>query len=300
MREVVMVRKILITIVFVITSGILLGCQGGTTTPPVVYSQYELEYKLISNFGEAFYCDPDLYPVARLGQEEQNALEQFSTIRNNQEEFSAILKQLGLQEKADYTTDEKVLIYREHKKLIQAVQMTVSRDTYNFTLRVGEGQGERIEGTITKSGQIKVTKREISFNTCPICLSAGTLIVTPDGPVPVEQLHKGMSIWTIDESGQRVATEVTDTVSTPVPAFSQLVRITLNDGRVVTASPGHPTVEGQVLGAYQVGDMLDGALIIMVERIAYDNSTTYDVLPSGPTGLYWANGILLRSTLWKR
>jgi hypothetical protein len=295
------VWKFFIMVIFVITLAILLGCQGGTTTPPVTYSQYELEYKLISYFSSPlFYCDPDLYPVARLGQEEQNALEQFSTIRNNQDEFSAILKQLGLQEKAGYTTDEKVLIYREHKKLTSAIQMTASGGTYNFALRVGEGQGERIEGTVTESGQIKVTNREASFNTCPICLSVGTLIDTPDGQVQVEQLHKGMSIWTIDESGRRVAVVVMDTVSAPVPALFQMVRITLNDGRVVTAASGHPTAEGQVLGDYQTGDTLDGALVIMVERVICDNSMTYDILPSGSTGLYWANGVLLRSTLWNR
>jgi len=294
-----MVRKIFITIVFIITFGILSGCQGGTSTPPVEYTQFELEYRLMSNFGDVFYCDPDLYPVARLGQEEQNAIEQFPTVRSNQEEFSAILKQLGLQEKVEYNTDEKVLIYREHKKLTLAIQMTTSGDTYSFTLRVGEGQGERIEGTITKSGKIKVTNRETSLNTCPICLSVGTLIDTPDGPVPVEQLQKGMSIWTTDESGRRIVAVIMDTASTPVPALFQLVRITLSDGRVVTASLGHPTSEGRVLGDYQTGDILDGALIIIVERVAYDNSMTYDVLPSGPTGQYWANGILLRSTLWK-
>jgi hypothetical protein len=294
-----MVWKFFIAVIFFIAFVILPGCQGGTTTTPVTYSQYELEYRLISNFGEAFYCDPDYYPVARLGQEEQNALEQFPVIRSNQAEFSAILKHIDLVDKSEYTTEEKILIYREHKELTLAVQMTVSGDAYNFTLRVGEGQGERIDGVITKSGKITVTNRETSFNTCPICLASGTLIDTPDGPVSVEQLHQGMSIWTIDESGRRVVAIVTDTASTPVPALFQMVRITLNDGRVVTASPGHPTVEGRALGAYRMGDILDGAIIIMVERVSYNGNVTYDILPSGSTGLYWANGVLLRSTLWK-
>ena len=33
----------------------------------------ELKYHLISYFGGVFYCDPDFYPVARQGQEEQRA-----------------------------------------------------------------------------------------------------------------------------------------------------------------------------------------------------------------------------------
>jgi len=290
-----MVRKSFITAVFVVTLGILLGCHG--TSTQVEYTQYELEYRLISNFGNVFYCDPDFYPVAQVGREEQNALDQFPTIRSNQEEFAAILKQLGLPDKTDYTASEKVLIYREHKKLALAVQMTPSGDLYGFTLRVGEGSGERINGTVTKSGQIKVTQRESSINTCPICLSVGTLIDTPDGPVPVQQFKTGMSIWTVDEFGQRVAGTIIDVSSAQVPAIFQLVRITLEDGRIVTASSGHPTAEGRALGNYQEGDMLDGAAITTVEHIAYYNGLTYDVLPSSSTGLYWANGILLRSTL---
>jgi hypothetical protein len=293
-----MVRKSFITAVFVIILGILLGCHG--TATQVEYTQYELEYRLISNFVDVFYCDPDYYPIAQVGREEQNALEQFSTIRSNQEEFAAILKQLSLPDKTDYTTSEKVLIYREHKKLTLAVQMTASRDLYNFTLRVGEGSGERINGTITKSGQIKVTQRESSINTCPICLSVGTLINTLGGPVPVEQLKAGMSIWTVDEFGQRVAGTIIDVSSTRVPAIFQLIRITMDDGRVVTASPGHPTAEGRALGNYQAGEILDGAVITKVEHVTYCNGVTYDVLPSSPTGLYWANGILLKSTLGQK
>lgn len=150
-----------------------------TPTPSVIYSMPELKYRLISNFDTVFWVDHDFYPVAREGQEEKNALEQYPAISTNAAEFSAILGHLGLPNKADYTNEEKLLIYREHKKLKNAVQMTVSADVYNFTLRLGEGQGERIEGTITPSGKITILKREPSFNTYPICLAKGTLIDIP-------------------------------------------------------------------------------------------------------------------------
>ena len=267
------------------------------TTPPVIYSMPELKYLLISNFGQVFYVDPDFYPVAREGQEEKNALEQFPTISANTAEFSAILKHLSLPDKTDYTNEEKLLIYREHKKLTRAVEMTVSGDLYNFVLRTVEGQGERIEGTITPSGEIKVLKREPSFNTYPICLAKGTLIDTPSGPVPVDQLRKGTAVWTIDASGKRTAAAVIETVMTLVPASFQVVRVTLSDGRSVTASPGHPTAEGRALGDYQAGDTLDGALVAVVERVTYGGDATYDILPAGSTGLYWANGVLLKSTI---
>ena len=276
-----------------------LACKSEPTpTPtPVVYSVPELKYRLISYFGDVFYCDPDLYPVAHEGQELANALEQYPTIRANTAQFSAILEHLGLPNKANYTDEEKLLIYREHKKLTYGVELTASGDIYDFTLRVGEGQGYRISGTITPSGNIIVMQQQTSFNTCPICLAKGTLIDTPAGPVPVEELQPGMTVWSVDNSGKRVAATVVETSVTPVPPSFQVVTVRLNDGRMVTASPGHPTADGRPLGDYQVGDALDGAVVIGVEHLSYGNAATYDILPSGTTGLYWANGVLLRSTL---
>jgi len=268
-----------------------------TSTPPVTYSVPELEYLLISSFTDVFWCDPDFYPIERPGQEETNALEQFPVIRASEAEFMAILEYLSLSSKDAYTSEEKLLIYRQHKKLTRAVEITASGDAYHFILWVGEGQGERIEGSITVSGKIKVLKREPSINSCPICLASGTLIDTPVGPIPVEQLRKGMTVWTVDDSGKRIATTVAETAATAVPSSFQVARLILNDGRTVTASPGHPTAEGKPIGDYQVGDTLNGALTITVEYVTCDSGMTYDVLPTGSTGLYWANGILLKSTL---
>jgi len=278
-----------------------LACKSGpapTPTPtPVVYSEPELKYRLISYFGDVFYCDPDLYPVAHEGQELANALEQYPIIRANVAEFSAILEHLSLPNKANYTDEEKLLIYREHKKLTYGVELTASGDVYDFTLRVGEGQGYRFSGTITPSGDIIVMQQQTSFNTCPICLAKGTLIDTPAGPITVEELQPGMTVWSADGSGERVAATIVETVATPVPPSFQVVTVRFNDGRIVTASPGHHTAEGRPLGDYRVGDDLDGALVIAVEHLPYEDATTYDILPSGTTGMYWANGVLLRSTL---
>ncbi len=296
-------RKLLTTLkwllLFIIALAIVpIGCGAQTTpTPPVEYSLPELKYQLISNFGDIFWCDPDFYPIARPGQEEKNALEQFPTIQANEAEFSAILQHLGLPDKSQYSDEEKLQVYREHKKLTIAIQMTSSGDIYDFTLRVGEGQGESIEGTITSLGKMKILKREPSFNTCPICLARGTMIDTPDGPVPVEQLRKGMAVWTADHTGKRTPAIVVKTAVTQVPLSFQIIRLTLSDGRVLTASAGHPTAEGWALGDYGPGDTLNGAFVASVEVLAYDGDVTYDLLPSGETGLYWANGVLLKSTL---
>lgn len=76
-----------------------------------------------------------------------------------------------------------------------------------------------------------------------------------------------------------------------------MVKVILADGRSVTASHGHPTADGKPLGDYRVGDAIDGAIIAAIERVSYDETATFDLLPDGATGCYFANGILLGSTL---
>ncbi len=267
-----------------------------TTTTSAVYSAPELKYRLMSGYGEVFYCDPDFYPVGREGQEEKNASEQFATIRADRAEFSAILVHLRLPDKTEYDKAETLNIYREHKKLKLGVELVPSSNEYEYTLRIGQGQGSRIQGNVTPGGSIRETKRETSFNTCPICLARGTLIDTPHGPVPVEQLREGMTVWTVDGS-RKLAGVVLRTSSTPVPSSMEVVTLGLADGRSVTASPGHPDADGRALGDLAPGETLDGAIILSSQRVKYDSDRTYDILPSGNTGLYWANGILLKSTL---
>jgi hypothetical protein len=276
-----------------------IACNNGTSsTPAPVYSQYQLEYRLFQNYPDVFWCDPDYYPVSREGQEQAFALEQYPAIKANAAEFAAILGHIDLANKTDYTDQEKLNIYKEHKKLNYAVTITNQGNFYNFVIRVGRDQGQRIEGTITSSGQIDVIKTETSYNTCPICLTRGTLISTPDGEIAVEQLRPGMIVWTQNEAGERLAASIRKTSSTAVPPGFSVLRLTLADGRTVTASPGHPSADSLALGSYKAGDILDGSFVVGLETEAYNGGFTYDLLPSGPVGLYWANGILLKSTLY--
>jgi hypothetical protein len=291
------------TVLLGLTAALNSACvKQGTITPPpppssTVYTVTQLKYRLIDKFSEPFFVDTDFYPVARMGIEEQNAAAQFPAIKANTEEFAAILQRLGLSDKTDYTTNETVAIYREHKKISLGIQMTASGELFNFSLRIGQNQGEHIAGTITKEGIITVTLREPSFNTYPICLTRGTLIATPEGQIPVEEMRPGMKVWTIDVSGQRVASGVIKVSATPVPGSFRVVRVTLSDGRSVAASPGHPSADSRALGEYRVGDILDGAIIVSVESVDYHGGATFDLLPFGPTGAYWANNVLLMSTL---
>src|SRR5438552_1804478 len=82
-----------------------------------------------------------------------------------------------------------------------------------------------------------------------------------------------------------------------VPATHEVVRLALADGRLVYVSPGHPTADGRRVAELIAGDRYDEATVTSVGRVRYDGGATFDILPAGATGLYWANGVLLGSTL---
>src|SRR5207302_1472186 len=68
-------------------------------------------------------------------------------------------------------------------------------------------------------------------------------------------------------------------------AVGEIERLTLADGRTVVASPRHPTADGRLVGALQVGDRFGGSRVRAISTVPY-RGFTYDLLPSGPTGGY--------------
>ena len=267
------------------------------TLPSGTLSPTELKYAVLAQFPDFFFCDPDFYPIAR-EDEMTLALQRFPELQANPEEFQAILSQNGLTGVASFTDDQKLLIYREHKKL-NAIYFELAEDQFKFQIQTGlEGQqGEVITGTIDGNGSIDIQARAAGFPMCPICLAAMTLIETPRGAVRVENLRVGDPVWTMNEAGERVPAVILQAAIVKVPATHQVIHILLSDGRELWASPGHPTADGRRLVALNVGDVLDGASVTGIETTRYLGTATFDILPSGGTGSYWANGILLGSTL---
>jgi len=129
-----------------------------------------------------------------------------------------------------------------------------------------------------------------------ICLASTDRIATPTGDTLVAQLKVGMIVWTLDQAGKRVAARILRMSHRPTPNGFHLLRLTLADGRVVEASAGHPTVGGRPVGGLLAGDSLDSSRLISIEFIPYAGDT-WDLLPAGQTGTYWANGVPLGSTL---
>jgi len=295
-----------IGLLFYAASG-LAGCGAvGSTLPvqpsptePVIgfgLSATEIKYWLIEALGEPFYCDPDYYPVARA---DENELAQtwFDQVDSSGEEVQGILRQLDLPGPVGLTADELLAVYREHKRL-SAISVGSMGEGYRFEMRVTEGEaGSLLVGTVDRAGRIEVESEQTSFNTCPICLDGTARIATPAGELPVRDLKVGMLVWTMDDSGARIAAPIVKTARVRVPVGHPMVHLILEDGRQLIASPAHPLADGQRLGTVLPGGRLEGSPVVLADWVEGEATYTYDVLPAGGTGLYWANGILLRSTL---
>ena len=173
--------------------------------PSTNVSVYELKYHLLENVGTFFYCDPDYYPVVHEGIEQKHAIEQYPEIQNNTLEFQAILNHTDQMASPHFSAEQKLLIYREHKKL-NAIHLSPHQDIYKFKLRVSEKYGHifEIEGFIDENKSIDIVKKKPSFN-CPIYIRGNALIDTHDGNIAAKQIHQGMTVWTIDTSDSRIA-----------------------------------------------------------------------------------------------
>jgi hypothetical protein len=250
--------------------------------------------------GHLSYCDPDLYPVAS-GTPLERARLRLPEIKKQVTTYRAILDHEGI-DSSNPLTDQDLVAINDDYKQIQALQLHRVSGGFRFDILVQTNvasEGNRsVKGEVNNSGRVTIESRGAGQRLqCPICLAAGTLIDTPAGSMPVGMIGVGTSVWTTDLHGARIRGVVLEVGHMTAPPGHEVVRLTLADGRTVIASPGHPTAEGRRIGGLRRGDRLDGSTVVSAVRIPYSGSQTYDLLPSGPTGTYFANGVLLGSTL---
>jgi hypothetical protein len=281
---------------------ILFAIACGSVTPGPVGAPLtvnELKFKVMDAVGTPVYCDPDFFPVGRDGGEQASALAQYPQIRAQAELYVAIIAHEHLPS-GDLNAAQKLTLYKAFK-LLRAVTLTQNGNEYAFEFRAraqGQTTIQIVKGSVRIDGVVTVTSKTASGPpNCPICLAASTLIATPNGPVRVIDIAPGTMVWTSSSDGRRVAAAVLEVGSTQVPAGHEMVHLRLADGRDLLASPGHRTADRLQLGTLAVGEPLDGSTITLWELVPYAGDRTYDLLPAGPTGTYWANGILLASTL---
>lgn len=274
------------------------GGGGGTLGSPLTIDQ--LKFKVMDAVGVPLFCDPDFYPIAREGGEQASADANYAQIKANAGLYAAIAAHENLPS-GDLDEGQKLTLYQAFKRL-RALVLTQSGDSYTFQIRVqtqGAGSAvELVDGSVRVDGVVTVKSRTPSgLPPCPICLAAATLIATPQGEVRVTSVTPGMLVWTVGNDGTRIAEPVVMVGNTVVPPTHLMVHLRLADGRDLLASPGHRTADGRPLGSLAVGDQVDGSAVTLWELVPYADARTYDLLPAGPTGEYWANGILLSSTL---
>jgi hypothetical protein len=269
-------------------------------TPGRPLTTAQLKIRIIEQLGPLWYCDPDFYPIARQD-EAALARQRFGEVQADGQAFDAITAHLGIAG-PPFSDDQKLAIYRLWKQL-RAITLDPAADgAFRFDYlnmpAAGATEGRRSAGTIDARGTLTIQQQAAAGQPpCPICLALGTRIATPDGEIPVEDVRVGTQVWSIDATGGRFVATVRLVGRTPVPASHQVVRLVLSDGRVVRASPGHPLADGRSLGSIRAGDGVDGATVISATLEPYDGGYTFDLLPDGPTGIYVADGVALRSTL---
>jgi Hint domain len=292
------------------SSGGTIGSAGASGS----ISDASLKEALLARFGDLAFCDPDLHPVARADQATL-ARDHLAEMRADGEAWTAIARRLGFDAASSPTGEQLVAAYRDWK-MLRALELHPTSDGQAFDAvfigpAASAGMGasatgggppasgvSRVVGTIRSDGSIAVTSQQpAAMPPCPICLARGTLIATPGGDVAVESIRAGDVVWTRAPDGTRVAAVVSTVGSTPVPVTHRVVRLTLADGRSVQASPSHPLADGRAVGSLVAGDVVNGSVVVSATLEAYEGGRTFDLLPAGGTGTYWADGIPLRSTL---
>ena len=291
MRKVTRMRAVLALVMF-----LTVAC--GSATPGSVGSPLtvpQLQFRVLDAVGKPAWCDPDFYPLGH--PEMPNAIAQYPAIKADTTTYAAILEHERLPS-GNLSDEQKLTVYRAWK-LLRPVRLAQDGDHYTFDYTVaGQTSYERVSGTVGVDGTVTVRSRAPGQRpNCPICLAAATLISTPSGPLRVTEVHVGTVVWTRAANGSRVAAPVIQVGSMEAPAGHLMVRVVLADGRQVLVSPGHKTTDGRAVGSLKAGDQLDGSTISGWELVPYTGGRTYDLLPAGATGHYWANGIVLSSTL---
>ena len=120
-------------------------------------SPSSLKYHLIEHFGGVLVGEPVVVPDDVRREQARSA---FPTIQQNDEEFQAVLDQLGLERRSELTEEEQVQVLGEKEKL-NAVLLEPAESGHSFWMTImEEGDPFEIEGTLGSDGEVSVLKKE--------------------------------------------------------------------------------------------------------------------------------------------
>ncbi len=129
------------------------------------------------------------------------------------------------------------------------------------------------------------------------CLPPDARVLTPAGEVEIAKLRTGDPIMTVSADGRLSRATVLRIARQSVVTAHEMVVLHLGGGRTVLGSALHPLADGRALGGLKVGDRVDGSVVTAVSRTPFTGDATWDLLPSGGTGIYFIGGVPLGSTL---
>jgi hypothetical protein len=272
-----------------------------TTPPPPParrYSKARLQLKLLKKYG-LNWCDDNMYPVGRTVSDEEIAGQLALYQQKDPQLYREVQRDFKVHPDSTPTLKENQMVFSRFRRA-RAIRLTLKDDRYHFEFFAGLPRAQKIIGSIGKTGDVEIDKKIPGGPNCPKCLAENTVISTPSGLVKVTDLFPGMSVWTMDQNGNRQSKALLRVQKVPVPESHQMLQLKLEDGRKVLVSPLHPDRFGCPLKDLHKGDLLDGSRIKGYSFRQYESGYTYDLLPAGGTGLYWANGILIGSTMNER
>jgi hypothetical protein len=162
-----------------------------------------------------------------------------------------------------------------------------------FVCCSGPGYIEYHVPVVVEAGEVVAI--ELGACLACVCASPETPIATPQGSIAIAALMVGDLVYSIHE-GQVVVVPIERTNRVAVRGH-RVVRVLLATGATLEMSPGHPTADGRTFGELRAGDQLGGVSIIAARLVAYSHDHTYDILPTSDSGVYFAGGVAVGSTL---
>ncbi|HET7182466.1 MAG TPA: hypothetical protein VFI15_09565, partial [Candidatus Limnocylindrales bacterium] len=164
---------------------------GPTPTPSggATFDEGQLRLVVMDRLGERWYCDPDEYPIAH-GSELERALARWDEVVAEGVVYRAVAARLGINTSGPITDAQKQSIYHLWKAAISIPMDPVGNGQYRFDYTAmplaGTDLGTRTTGLIDATGAISIEQQAPTPQPpCPICLSRGTRIDTPTGPIAV-------------------------------------------------------------------------------------------------------------------
>lgn len=125
------------------------------------------------------------------------------------------------------------------------------------------------------------------------CFAAGSMVATPDGSIPIENIQEGDEVLTLNAAGEKVTGTVT---KVHTPALQEIVTVRFTDGKewLTTATQWYYCGNGQYNIAMNTQGnpaiTLDGTAIVEKATMTGKTETVYDIEVDG-INIMFINGV---------